>query len=80
MGRQRARLHDPPDRTMQSAPWHVGLEAHSRLRTKVDTILQQHPDFDLLSEGIPSDDPNFGLRVFMRAATYPDLIKSDPRY
>jgi hypothetical protein len=49
------------------------------VRTKVDTLLAQHPDFAILSQG-PSDDPDFGLRVLMRAATYPDLIKSDPRF
>ena len=33
-----------------------------------------------VDEGIPPNDPNFGLRVFMRAATWPDLIKGDPRF
>jgi hypothetical protein len=56
------------------------LQLTETTKTKVDTLLAQHPDFALLSQGIPSDDPNFGLRVFMKAATWPDLIKSDPRF
>jgi S1/P1 nuclease len=58
----------------------IAYQLSEPVRSKVDTLLQQHPDFELLSEGIPSDDPNFGLRVFMRAATWPNLIGSDMRF
>jgi len=42
----------------------------STIQTKVDTLLTEHPDFEVLSQGIPSDDPDFGLRVFMCSATF----------
>ncbi|HEX4966355.1 MAG TPA: S1/P1 nuclease [Thermoanaerobaculia bacterium] len=51
-----------------------------QVRTRVDTLLRQHPDFAKLSEGLAANDPNFGLRVFMKAATWPDFIRNDPRF
>ena len=49
-------------------------------RAKVDQLLRHHPDFQLLSAGLSSHDPNFGLKVFIKAATWPDLIRDDPRF
>ena len=49
-------------------------------RAKVDQLLRHHPDFATLSAGLASNDPDFGLKVFMKAATWPDLIKSDSRF
>jgi len=49
-------------------------------RAKVDELLRKHPDFATLSEGLSPSDPNFGLKVFIKAATWPDIIKSDGRF
>jgi hypothetical protein len=49
-------------------------------RTRVDTLLRQHPDFTRLSAGLSPRNPDFNLIIFMRAATWPDAIKSDPRF
>lgn len=50
-------------------------------RGQVDALLRQHPDFARLSEGVPRNDPDFGLNVFLRAAEWPDVIREDdPRF
>jgi hypothetical protein len=49
-------------------------------RTRVDALLRQHPDFAKLSEGLGADDPDFGIKVFMKAATWPDFIRGDARF
>jgi hypothetical protein len=50
------------------------------VRAAVDALLKSHPDYAMLSQGISQTDPNRGLIVFMRAATWPDKIRSDPRF
>ncbi|HEV7505724.1 MAG TPA: S1/P1 nuclease [Thermoanaerobaculia bacterium] len=50
------------------------------VRTRVDALLRQHPDFVKLSEGLGADDPDFGIKVFMKAATWPDFIRGDARF
>jgi len=50
------------------------------VRTRVDALLRQHPDFAKLSSDLGADDPDFGLKVFMKAATWPDFIRNDPRF
>lgn len=52
----------------------------SNARDKVDKLLRHHPDFATLSAGLSPNDPNFGLKVFIKAATWPDIIKSDSRF
>jgi hypothetical protein len=49
-------------------------------RSHVDALLRQHPDFAKLSEGLGASDPDFGIKVFMKASTWPDLIRSDARF
>jgi len=51
-------------------------------RTRVNALLRQHADFARLRRlaGVPQSHPDFGLRVFMQAATWPDLIRSDSRF
>lgn len=51
-------------------------------RTRVDGLLRSHADFAHLRSlaGVPQSHPDFGLRVFMQAATWPDLIRGDPRF
>jgi len=50
------------------------------VRARVDALLRQHPDFAKLSEGLGADDPDFGIKVFMKAATWPDIIRGDVRF
>ncbi|MBW8879175.1 MAG: S1/P1 nuclease [Acidobacteria bacterium] len=50
------------------------------VRTRVDALLRRHPDFAKLEEGLAADDPSFGLKVFMKASTWPDAIRKDPRF
>src|SRR5436305_9732449 len=50
------------------------------VRTRVDALLRQHPDFAKLAKGLAADDPGFGLKVFMKASTWPDFIRNDPRF
>jgi hypothetical protein len=50
------------------------------VRTRVDALLRQHPDFAKLSEGLEPNDPDFGIKVFMKAATWPDVIRGDARF
>jgi S1/P1 nuclease len=50
------------------------------VRARVDALLQQHPDFAKLSEGLRADDPDFGIKVFMKAATWPDFIRGNARF
>ncbi|HJR08967.1 MAG TPA: S1/P1 nuclease [Pyrinomonadaceae bacterium] len=49
-------------------------------RSRVDALLRQHPDFARLSQGLNQNSSTFGLRVFMVAATWPDIIKTDGRF
>ena len=57
---------------------YTGLPAPTR--SKVDALLRRHPDFALLSKGLNQNSSTFGLRVFMKAATWPDIIKTDGRF
>jgi hypothetical protein len=50
------------------------------VRARVDALLRQHPDFAWLSLGLVADDPDFGIKVFMKAATWPDFIRGDARF
>jgi hypothetical protein len=50
------------------------------VRSRVDALLRQHPDFAKLSEGLSADDADFGIKVFMKAATWPDFIRNDARF
>ena len=50
------------------------------VRTRVDALLRQHPDFAKLSEGLAAGDPDFGVKVFLKAATWPDFIRGDARF
>jgi len=58
----------------------LSTDPANNIRAKVDALLTQHPDFNTLARGIGANDPNRGLIIFLRAATWPDLIKDDPRF
>jgi hypothetical protein len=49
-------------------------------KARVDALLKQHPDFKMFAKGLSANSPDFGLIVFMRAATWPDQIRDDPRF
>lgn len=49
-------------------------------KSKVDALLRRHPDFARLSQGLNQNSSTFGVRVFMVASTWPDIIKGDGRF
>ena len=51
-----------------------------RVRTRVDSLLRRHPDYEVMTRGLAPGGSDFGMRVFMRASTWPDFIKGDPRF
>ena len=51
------------------------------VQQKVDALLEKHPDFDKLRQfaGAPNSK-NYHLIIFMTAATWPDIIRTDSRF
>jgi S1/P1 Nuclease len=49
-------------------------------RAMVDDLLRKHPDYTVLSRNAPDDPAARARAVFLTAATWPDLIKGDPRF
>ena len=49
-------------------------------RARLDSLMLRHPDRAVLAVGLDSRSADFGLRLFMRASTWPDLIKGDTRF
>lgn len=51
------------------------------VKTKIDTLLESHPDFGRLRQfaGAPNNQ-NYHLIIFMTAAIWPDLIRTDDRF
>src|SRR5947209_17575134 len=60
----------------------IALIAYERLtpaaRQRVDQILAKHPDYPNWIVGVPAADR--GRAAFLAAATWPDAIRSDPRF
>lgn len=58
--------------------------AYSRLsnsaRAQVDRLLQNHPFYQVWVSGLPDDPQLRGRVAFLRAAVWPDDIKSDPHF
>lgn len=51
------------------------------VRQRVDALLERHPDFDKLRQFAgASNNQNYRLIIFMTAATWPDLIRTDVRF
>lgn len=81
-------LFVPPPARAWNGPGHMTVAriAYASLadntRARVDRLLRQHPDFARLRTmaGVPASHPDFGLRVFIQAATWPDIIRSDTRF
>lgn len=49
-------------------------------RAAVDALPASHPGVGRLAEHAPADPNDRALRIFMRAVTWPDMIKGDPRF
>ena len=50
-------------------------------KQKVDTLLESHPDFAKLRQFAgPPNSENYHLIIFMTAAIWPDLIRTDDRF
>jgi hypothetical protein len=56
------------------------LSLSPEVRAKVDALLRQHPAFPRFAAGLSHSAPDFGAVVFMRAAIWPDQIRSDSRF
>src|SRR2546423_2948252 len=48
------------------------------VREKVAALLKQHPHYSnyLQLRDVSPDEPDYDMRVFMRAATWPDLVRN----
>lgn len=53
---------------------------NDKARARVDSLIQQHPDFALLAEGGPAEEKAKLRYAFMKAAFWPDIIKGDLRF
>jgi hypothetical protein len=51
-------------------------ELKPEVRERVNAVLKQHPQYELLKEGEPTPGPHQDLWVFIRAATWPDMLRS----
>lgn len=49
-------------------------------RTEINRLLRQHPDYNRWVRGLPRNSNQRGLVAFVKAATWPDDIKSDSRF
>src|SRR5580658_3508546 len=63
----------------------VAAIAYARLspiaRARVDELLRHHPDYKtLLTQDAPADPAGRSRAAFLVAATWPDIIKGDPRF
>lgn len=67
-----------------SGHWIVADIAYERLtpqtRVRVDELIRQHPDFDMLTRDAPVDSAARLRYAFVYAAAWPDLIKNDSRF
>jgi hypothetical protein len=62
----------------------IAAIAYERLgpatRQRVDALLRQHPDHAALAGGLVIGAPDTSVEIFMRAATWPDMLRGDPRF
>src|SRR4051812_45129253 len=50
-------------------------------RDRVDTLLRQHPDYEtILTKNAPSDAAGKARAAFLTASSWPDMLRSDPRF
>ena len=65
--------------------WVAAAIAYQRLspsvRARVDDLIRRHPDYDKFNfPDAPSDPESRARAAFIRAASWPDEIKGDPRF
>lgn len=52
-----------------------------KVRERVDALLRKHPDYaTILTKDAPADPAARARIAFLTAATWPDIIRSDPRF
>ena len=51
-----------------------------RARAKVDSLIHNHPDYQLWLTDAPLDKKGRARHAFMQSAYWPDTIRSDPRF
>ncbi|MEO5923880.1 MAG: S1/P1 nuclease [Bryobacteraceae bacterium] len=50
-------------------------------RARVDALLRQHPDYEsILTKNAPTDEAGKARAAFLTASSWPDMIRSDPRF
>lgn len=65
----------------QTVAYIAYMNLDDSVKTKIDALLESHPDFDRLDDfaGNP-DSENYRVSIFMSAATWPDAIRNDSRF
>ncbi len=67
-----------------SGHWIVAEIAYGRLnpqaRVRVDEMIRRHPDFEMFIKDAPADPAALARYAFVRAASWPDQIRSDVRF
>lgn len=68
-----------------SGHWIAAAIAYQRLtpavRARVDELIRKHPDYEKMNfADAPSDPENRARAAFIRAASWPDEIRDDPRF
>ncbi len=67
-----------------SGHWIVAEIAYQRLtpqaRVRVDEMIRRHPDFQMFTKDAPADPAARAHYAFVRAASWPDQIRSDVRF
>jgi hypothetical protein len=67
-----------------SGHWIVAEIAYTRLtpqaRMRVDELIRRHPDFNMFVEGSPTGPEALSRYAFVKAASWPDQIRTDPRF
>ncbi len=53
----------------------------AQARARVDALLRQHPDYaSILTKNAPADEVGKARAAFLAASSWPDMIRSDPRF
>jgi hypothetical protein len=68
-----------------SGHWIIAAIAYDRLtpaaRARVDDLIRRHPDYEMiLTKDAPAEPGARAQYAFVRAAGWPDVIRSDPRF
>jgi hypothetical protein len=68
-----------------SGHWIIAAIAYQRLtpavRTRIDDLIRKHPDYEkMVFADAPADPETRARAAFIRAASWPDEIRDDPRF